>query len=64
MKLVVITVVSSFLEEIKLTLKQSEMDAFSYTRVTGYKASDITLMDENWSIHLSGKINLCSSMYS
>jgi nitrogen regulatory protein PII len=48
MKLLLITAVSSFENEIKVALKKAQVAAFSYTKVTGYKDLSGQEMDDNW----------------
>ena len=48
MKVVIITAVSSFFEDIKSMLKRSEVGTFSYTHVIGYKPAANTPLDEHW----------------
>ncbi|MEP1097340.1 MAG: hypothetical protein ABJG78_19645 [Cyclobacteriaceae bacterium] len=48
MELLIITAVSEFEKEIKLILKKSGVEAFSYMDVTGYKDLSDQPMETNW----------------
>ena len=48
MKLLIITAISSFENEIKSALKKAKVSAFSYTSVTGYKDLSGQEMEDNW----------------
>ncbi|MCG8306169.1 MAG: hypothetical protein MI975_02180 [Cytophagales bacterium] len=48
MKLLIITAVSTFEKPIKSALKKAHVNAFSYTRVTGYKNISDQPQNENW----------------
>lgn len=48
MKLLTITAISSFENEIKSALKRAKVSAFSYTSVTGYKDLSDQEIDDNW----------------
>lgn len=48
MKLLLITAVKTFEQDIKSILKKSRVNTFSYTQVTGYKSTSDNHLDENW----------------
>lgn len=48
MKLVVITAIREFTNEIKLQLKKAEVQTYSYKEVTGYRDSTEDAVESNW----------------
>jgi len=48
MKLVVITAIKEFENDIKIQLKKAEVKTFSYGEVTGYRDSTEDAVESNW----------------
>lgn len=57
MKLLILTAVSAFEQQIKRALKTAKVSAFSYTHVTGYTEASNDDMDDNWFSSSAGEHN-------
>ena len=48
MKLLIITAITAFEEDIKQMLKEAEVSTFTYKYVTGYRDSTMDSIENNW----------------